>query len=581
MAGGVRYIPEEFGKPKEYCHPHHRLPTDLEPAFVIGKDESCCPPTGDPCECVTSGDIEKWNFVYDNFSALTGIDVSAINDIVDDVSALNSSAELWNGTYETVSANSATWDSVNDLQLSAEDHEKRISNLEEFRDETVDDLNYIEDKLENLHFDNDITNPYHSISGDGSSSAPFGVSDYFNLRNINDNYEELNSHIVKFSADGNKNTLYEFDGAAYNVARIDSRLSGIDQTNDAQNNNIQRNYELITEVANRQKGKQDKLDFGYNSSGYIVSINNSALVGEMGGLTGDVQGALDQVYENSASWNEVSAKVDITTFNNAIDEIDENIANEIADRIESDEILSAAIDAEKEQRISAYNVLNSALSTEIKRATETENDLYRYIDEVVDETNSAISGLEETIESVSSELSAAIDTKQHKLEAGDHIEITSGADADVISVTGLNTFTYFSANYGTYKSTDYFALHVNKLSANSAIGYFNLSIGYKVETSTAADIDTLYNVGININGTNIDTHYINGMIPAETFYINKNILNDGNEFTFTIINDPEITVKDITIGCIGFMGEAEPEHENLFGFNNNILTFGGTSALRL
>ena len=68
MAGGVQYNPEEFGKPQEYCHPHHRIPTDLEPAFVIGKDETCCPPTGDPCECITSGDVEKWNFVYDNFS---------------------------------------------------------------------------------------------------------------------------------------------------------------------------------------------------------------------------------------------------------------------------------------------------------------------------------------------------------------------------------------------------------------------------------------------------------------------------------------------------------------------------------
>lgn len=325
MAGGVNYIPGEFGKPQEYCHPHHRIPTDLEPAFVIGKDETCCPPTGDPCECVTSGDIEKWNFVYDNFSALADIDVSAINNFVDDVSALNSSADSWNSAFETVSSNSANWNAVDDLKASAEDHEERISALESFSAETEDKIGQIDDALDSLHFDNDITDPNHSISGDGSISSPFGVNNYAALKNSNDNYEELNRHIVKFSADGSNNALYEFDGAAYNVARIDNRLSGIDQTNATQNSNIERNYELITEVANRQKGKQDKLDFSYNNSGYIVAINNSALVGEMGGLTGDLQGALDQVYENSANWSEVSAKVDASAFDTTISAMDEKV----------------------------------------------------------------------------------------------------------------------------------------------------------------------------------------------------------------------------------------------------------------
>lgn len=329
MAGGVQYNPEEFGKPQEYCHPHHRIPTDLEPAFVIGKDESCCPPTGDPCECITSGDVEKWNFVYDNFSALSGIDVSAINDFVDDVSALNSSADKWNDTYETVSFNSANWNTVNELKVSAENHKERIEALETFSAETEESLSAIDDKLDNLHFDNDITNPDHSISGDGTVGAPFGVNDYVNLKNVKNNYDELNSHIVKFSADGSSNTLYEFDGAAYNVARIDSRLSGIDQTNSTQNSNIQRNYELITDIANQQRGKQDRLTFGYNNSGYVVSINNSALVGEMGGLTGDIQGALDQVYENSANWSEVSAKLDSSAFDETISAINDAIATKL------------------------------------------------------------------------------------------------------------------------------------------------------------------------------------------------------------------------------------------------------------
>ncbi len=379
MAGGVRYIPEEFGKPKEYCHPHHRIPTDLEPAFVIGKDESCCPQTSDPCECVTSGDIEKWNFVYDNFSALENIDVSAINDFVDDVSALNSSADDWNSTFETVSSNSANWNTVDDLKASAEDHEEHISDLEDFVDDTEDRLSAIDNKLENLHFDNDITDPDHSISGDGSISAPFGVNNYATLKTTNDNYEELNRHIVKFSADGVKNTLYEFDGAAYNVARIDSRLSGIDQTNDTQNTNIQRNYELITEVANRQKGKQDKLAFGYNNSGYVVSINNSALVGEMGGLTGDLQGALDEVYENSANWSEVSAKVDATAFDETVNSINDSISIETSARIDADSNLSATIDTKLDT--SAFENVSGSFYTTANPSgfiTNTVNDLVNY-----------------------------------------------------------------------------------------------------------------------------------------------------------------------------------------------------------
>ena len=537
MAGGVNYIPGEFGKPQEYCHPHHRIPTDLEPAFVIGKDESCCPPTGDPCECVTSGDIEKWNFVYDNFSALADIDVSAINNVVGDVSALNSSADNWNSTFETVSANSANWNIVNELKTSAEDHEERIGGLEEFADETEDKLSAIDSKLNNLHFDNDITDPDHSISGDGSLGAPYGVNNYAALKTSNDNYEELNRHIIKFTADGVNNTLYEFDGAAYNVARIDTRLSGIDQTDAAQNSNIQRNYELIAELANRQKDKQDKLTFGYNSSGYIVTINNSAIGGTGGGgvvLTGDAQGALDQVYANSGAWNEVTDKVDSTTFYDTVSALNDSINAETSARIEDVAVLSAAIDAEIEER--------------------TESD---------------------------EALSAAIDDKQRKLEAGQFIDIASGENADIISVTGLKTFTYFSADYGSHKSNDYFSFHNNTLSANSAIGYLNLSIGYKLSTNTAADIDTLYSAGVNINNINVDIHYLNGMVPGETYYISKNILNDTNQFVITFGNDPEIDVQDITITCVGFMGEPDSEHENVLGINGKILTFNNTSALRL
>ena len=609
MAGGVQYIPEEFGKPKHWPHPrpHHRLPTDLEPAFVIGKDESCCPPTGDPCECVTSGDIQKWNFVYDNFSALTGINVSAINDVVDDVSALYSSAGLWNGTYETVSAHSAIWDTVPDLHVSAENHERRISNLEEFRDETVDDLNYIEDRLDNLHFDNDITNPYHSISGDGSSGAPFGVSDYYNLKNINDNYDELNRHIVRFSADGVNNELFEFDGAAYNVARIDKRLRDNDIVNQQQDLNIQRNYELICELAGNQKnyasksdvsalqrdvsglklvytdiqddvediqndiedlqndtsklkkdvsGKQDTLKFGYNSSGYIVTINNSAIGGTGGGggpvLTGDAQGALDQVYENSAIW--LTAHQDLSDYATTA-ELDTNvefILNEVATKLDA-----SAFKPEKfypmEGNPSGFLTAHQDLSN------------YATIDYVDNEIDDAYN-----------ELADLIDTKQRQLEAGEHIEIVSGESADIISVTGLNTFTYFSTPYGRHTSTEYFTFDGTKLSANSAIGYFNLSIDYKVNTNNTC-VDNYYSAGVSVNDVIVDTHYINGNIPSESHTISKNIMNDAADglYDIEISKEAGIDVNNINITCVGFMGEPDPTNIGVLGANDGeILTFG-------
>lgn len=63
--------------------------------------------------------------------------------------------------------------------------------------------------------------------------------------------------------------------------------------------------------------KEDKLTFGY-IDGQISQINNSAIYSQGGGgtsYTGNVQEALDKVYTDSASWDNVSAKQDKLTFN--------------------------------------------------------------------------------------------------------------------------------------------------------------------------------------------------------------------------------------------------------------------------
>lgn len=740
MAGGVRYIPEEFGKPKEWCHPHHRIPTDLEPAFVIGKDESCCSPTSDPCECVTSGDIEKWNFVYDNFSALTGIDVSGINDVLDDVSALNSSAELWNETFEVVSSNSANWNVVDELQTLTENHEARIQSLEEFREDTLQDLNFFEEKFDNLNFDTSSTeNPYYSISGDGSKKSPFGVRDYASLKIVNDNLDELNQHIIKLTATDPKDEKFIFDGAAQGISLINNRLNTIDKVNSVQTSNIQRNYELITEIAGQIKTKQDKLKFGYDASGRIVTINNSALAGgggEYTPYTGDAQGALDQVYANSAIWltahqdlsdyattaeletnvkfilDEVATKLDATAFKPeefypmegnpsgfltahqdlsnyaTIDYVDseiDNTYNELADEIDTKldtsaftEVSGTFITSANENLSGKYLVLKDnewTIMPEIGGYTtangtgddnhpdidkpstkliylvkdtettgkdnyyewiysvdeshepalsswecigDTSMDLsdYATIDYVDSSINTVVEELSEQIgtkldtsafnpeefypmhgnpsgflvdddlsgyatkellEDVAYELADEIDTKQRILSAGDYIDIVSGEDADIISVTGFDTNTYFNATYNKRTSTDYFTFDGTKLSANSAIGYFNLIITYKVNTNNTIE-DNYYSVGINVNDIEVDKHYIDGKIPSETYTFSKNVLNNAENNLYEIIKNTElgVSISDLNITCIGFIGEADAVNVGILGTNGNILTFGNT-----
>ena len=55
-------------------------------------------PSGDERECVTSGDVDRWNEAYDWVSANSGMSMN--------------SADLWNSNYETVNERSAYWESA-------------------------------------------------------------------------------------------------------------------------------------------------------------------------------------------------------------------------------------------------------------------------------------------------------------------------------------------------------------------------------------------------------------------------------------------------------------------------------------
>ena len=183
----------------------------------------------------------------------------------------------------------------------------------------------------------------------------------------------------------------------------------------------------------------------------------------------------------------------------------------------------------------------------------------------------------ELLEDVANELEDEIDTKQRILSAGDYISIVSGEDADIISVTGLDTNTYFNATYNRRTSTDYFTFDGTKLSANSAIGYFNLTINYKVNTNNTIE-DNYYSAGINVNNVEVDKHYIDGKIPSETYTFSKNVLNNAENNLYEIIKntEPGVSISDLNITCIGFICEADAVNVGILGINGNLLTFGNT-----
>lgn len=83
------------------------------------------------------------------------------------------------------------------------------------------------------------------------------------------------------------------------------------QTNSASIDDAVSSYQTNSAVFN---AKQDALTFGYDEQDRISAINNSALAGGGSSLTGDAQGALDEVYSSSGIWNDVTGKENAITY---------------------------------------------------------------------------------------------------------------------------------------------------------------------------------------------------------------------------------------------------------------------------
>ena len=316
--------------------------------------------------------------------------------------------------------------------------------------------------------------------------------------------------------------------------------------------------------------------------------------------------AIDEIKTNSATisgdgiWTELglntTATIDPITSN--ITEISSNV-----DTISSDlntvsanvNTISGKLDTEIQERIDDISSLSSIIDEHESKIETISSDVITISAGLDEETSARIEdvlAIEKDIIQLSADLdneiserietddylSAAIDEKQDKLSAGDFIELEN----NTVSVTGLKPVTYFTAQLNRHSSSEYFSFDGHTLSASDKIGYFNLSIGYKVSTSETC-IDNYYESTIKVNAAIVDTHYINGGIPGENHYISKNIFNDAvnNEYTFSIEKDNGLDISNMNITCIGFIGEANNIDARVLGTNGAILTFGGNTILRV
>lgn len=176
-------------------------------------------------------------------------------------------------------------------------------------------------------------------------------------------------------------------------------------------------------------------------------------------------------------------------------------------------------------------------------------------------------------------LSAEIDTKQRQLSAGKYIEILSGDEYDTITVTGIedNDTTYFNAKYNRGSSSEYFTFDGSALSASPKVAYFNICLNYKIDTNDTC-VDNYYSASVLCNNRVIDSHYLFGAIPSETYNYSKNVLNDAynNLYKFTFEQETGLNVKDMNITCIGFINDLQTITIDVLGDRGDLLTFGNT-----
>lgn len=189
-------------RPFPYRAPHYP-PTDLEPAFVVKPGEDCCPSGKDECVCVTSGDAARWDHAADILDNLTEEEIDALSGI-SAFTDVAESADLWNSCYDTVSANSADWSTIASLSGFSADVNNKFDEIDTKFDAVDSAISAVDAKIPHYYFATSANVPQGdpwSITGDGTSGAPFGVRNWYTFANLSSYMQDLQRHIYGISAD--------------------------------------------------------------------------------------------------------------------------------------------------------------------------------------------------------------------------------------------------------------------------------------------------------------------------------------------------------------------------------------------
>lgn len=252
---------------EDWCHPHHMIHSDIEPAFVVRPGEECCPEDNPNCECVTSGDVERWNAVWEMMSAFSGQNIDELASGYSAFGDIAASADLWNETYNTVFENKDIWDlasAVPDLSARMEKAEQDIKDLSASDEALSAELAKKSDKL---YFDvyNSLTNIDGTLDGDGTKENPYTVHGY--RRSETTDVEELIKHFkpvagtpIYYQLSANsawsgygpypttQDDPWISDGVADWILRISDRFNDKDDLDQKQNGQIHWNTSAIHEL---------------------------------------------------------------------------------------------------------------------------------------------------------------------------------------------------------------------------------------------------------------------------------------------------------------------------------------------
>ena len=257
----INMSPEYLGKPGlippgDYCHPHHRIPNDVEHAFVVPPGHECCPDDEPECVCVTSGDVANWNQAYETVSGISPEDWAKFASGASAYGEIASSADKWNETYGLVQEGKPRWDQISAFEMA----------LTSACDELTSAINR---KADSFAVDE------NSIIGDGTSGHPYGVRDYEKLfmsrellETIRKHFKEVNDvnypQVINIATNSAYSGVEPFpvkgelpwisDAMAWWVNAFDYRFNDSDQTDASQWASIEHNWSAIQELWKRIGG---------------------------------------------------------------------------------------------------------------------------------------------------------------------------------------------------------------------------------------------------------------------------------------------------------------------------------------